>query len=1333
MKQQIIASRFKQLQQKLVTKSGIKYSALAMMAFSPLTYASELVLSGVVDGPLTGGLPKVIQIYVANDIADLSRCGVGSANNGGGSDGQEFTFPAVSASAGDYLYIASESTKFNEFFSFSPNYTHSSANINGDDAVELFCDGAVVDTFGDIDVDGSGQAWEFLDGWAHRNVSTGPDGSNFAIANWEFSGKNALDGESTNATAATPFPFSSPGDGGDGGGDGGDGGDGGSEGTISGACFNCPDLAKIADATTFDDTAYYASVTTAIASELSVGEIKTAISNVISQGHKNLSYSEVWTALTKTDEDPQNADNVILLYKGTSIAKMSNGSGTQSTDPDNWNREHVWAKSHGFPSTSQEGYSDIHHLRPTDISVNSSRGNLDFDNSDTPLAEAPANSVDGDSFEPRDAVKGDVARMVFYMDTRYEGEAGDNTPDLQVLDRLTSTGEAALGKLCRLIEWHNADPVSTAEAARNDAIYEFQGNRNPYIDNPDWVATIFGAESCTGDAEPEPGDGDNGSEPGTGTGAIIISEYIEGSSNNKAIELFNRTNSDIDLASESYKLSRFSNGGTSGSDINLSGVIAANSTFVIVHSSANETLQALANQISGSLSHNGDDAYVLYKGADVVDSFGRVGEDPGSQWGSDLQSTQDNTLVRKSSVVSGDLEVSDAFDPAIEWDGYAKDTFEHLGSHSSDGGGDTGGGGDGGGNEEEPTVELGLCTESATFIHAIQGNGDASAMLNETHVVEGVVTASFSHLNGFFLQEETTDMDDDALTSEGIFVYSSEQPAQGRIVRVVGGVSEYYGRTQITASESILDCGETSVTATNLILPFNSAMASEALEGMYVQLSTPLTVTDTYNLGKYGELSLSNGLRYIPTNLYAPNSPEAIAQKAENELNYVLLDDAINGSYPESIIYPNGELAASNSVRLGDKVTSLIGVLDYSYSNYRVVPSQSPVFSNTNVREHTPTIANGNIKVASMNLLNLFNGDGQGGGFPTSRGADNAIEFERQIAKAVAAILTIDADIVGLMEIENDGVDSFSTLADLVNRLNAIAGEGRYDYVNIGGAIGTDAIAVAFIYQPEKVSLVGDALVNSNGIFNRPALAQIFSLTSNAEQLTVVVNHFKSKGGCSSASGADQDQGDGQACFNARRIAQASEIINWVNTNEILSQQADVLVIGDLNAYAKEDPIKQFTDNNYTNLIQQFGGQHAYSYSYGGEVGYLDHALANASLAAKAVDAIEWHINADEPFYLDYNTEKKTDAQLTSLYADDAFRMSDHDPVIATFDLSVAAVRGDWDGDLDVDINDVRGFMRAMQAREAIDAVFDLNADSTINILDARVMMTLCTNYRCAP
>lgn len=166
--------------------------------------AQNMVLTAVYDGPLSGGTPKGVEIYIINNIPDLSLYGLGSANNGGGSDGQEFTFPSVSASAGDFIYVASDSANFHNFYGFPPNYVSSVSNINGDDAMELFGNGNVIDTYGDISAAPAG--WSYLDSWAYRVDNTGPDGTTYVAASWTFGTPNALDGETSNATAATPVP-----------------------------------------------------------------------------------------------------------------------------------------------------------------------------------------------------------------------------------------------------------------------------------------------------------------------------------------------------------------------------------------------------------------------------------------------------------------------------------------------------------------------------------------------------------------------------------------------------------------------------------------------------------------------------------------------------------------------------------------------------------------------------------------------------------------------------------------------------------------------------------------------------------------------------------------------------------------------------------------------------------------------------------------------------------------------------------------------------------------------------------------------------------------------
>nr|WP_191556656.1 endonuclease [Metabacillus idriensis] len=228
----------------------------------------------------------------------------------------------------------------------------------------------------------------------------------------------------------------------------------------------------------YDDTYYQSAIG-------KTGEaLKTELHNIIDE-HRELSYDNVWEALRNTDEDPNNPNNVILLYTGRSQSELTNGGNVND-----WNREHVWAKSHGDFGTSAGAGTDIHHLRPTDVSVNSSRGNLDFDNGGTQHSEALGNYYDSDSWEPRDAVKGDVARMLFYMAVRYEGDSGE--VDLELNNNVNNGSAPLHGKMSVLLEWHRQDPVDARERRRNDIIYkDYQYNRNPFIDHPEWADAIW--------------------------------------------------------------------------------------------------------------------------------------------------------------------------------------------------------------------------------------------------------------------------------------------------------------------------------------------------------------------------------------------------------------------------------------------------------------------------------------------------------------------------------------------------------------------------------------------------------------------------------------------------------------------------------------------------------------------------------------------------------------------------------------------------------------------------------------------------------------------------
>ncbi|WSA74922.1 endonuclease [Streptomyces sp. NBC_01799] len=213
-------------------------------------------------------------------------------------------------------------------------------------------------------------------------------------------------------------------------------------------------------------------------------QLKSALHSIISVQTK-ISYSQVWDALKNTDQDPANSSNVILLYTGRSEPKSDNGGAVGQ-----WNREHVWAKSHGDFGTSTGPGTDIHHLRPEDVTVNSIRGNKDFDNGGTAVSGAAGNYTDSDSFEPRDAVKGDVARMILYMAVRYEGD--DAFADLEPNDQVDNGSAPNIGRLSVLKQWSQEDPPDSFEERRNDVIFDqYQHNRNPFIDHPEWVEAIW--------------------------------------------------------------------------------------------------------------------------------------------------------------------------------------------------------------------------------------------------------------------------------------------------------------------------------------------------------------------------------------------------------------------------------------------------------------------------------------------------------------------------------------------------------------------------------------------------------------------------------------------------------------------------------------------------------------------------------------------------------------------------------------------------------------------------------------------------------------------------
>lgn len=791
---------------------------------------------------------------------------------------------------------------------------------------------------------------------------------------------------------------------------------------------------------------------------------------------------------------------------------------------------------------------------------------------------------------------------------------------------------------------------------------------------------------------------------------LVISEYVEGSSNNKAIELLNTGTSAVDLGA--WELQVFYNGSNAaGLTINLDGTVAPNGNFVFAHSQSDPAILAVADQTTGSGLFNGDDAVLLLNGGVVADSIGQVGFDPGSYWG-DAVRTQNQTLRRRNGT-SADNNPNDPYDPATDFDSFAIDSFDDLGN----------GAGDGGEEPNNPGQPDMACGNPASLISDIQGTGDISPLAGENLIVEAVVTAAFNGddgLGGFYIEAEANQRDSNPDTSEGLFVYApGESVTIGQRLRIAGEVTEFGNLTELTNVTNLADCGTATLPApTNLTLPWASAEAPEAFESMRVRFDEPLTVNDNYDLGRYGSLTLGSGRHFIPTSVAEPGEDAAMVEEL-NTLDRLVLDDGSNRQNPAVVPYPSPELSAAATVRAGDTVNDLVGVLDYRFSEWRLQPLSAPSFAQSNPRTPNPELEeSGALVVASFNVLNYFNGDGMGGGFPTARGADDAEELSRQTAKLVSAITALDADIVGLMEIENDGYGDNSAIAQLTDSLG-----GNWSYVDPGlPQLGGDAIAVGFIYNADRVETVGDAATLASAPFddlNRQPLAQTFRASGSEDAVTIVVNHFKSKG-CGSADGANAEQGDGQGCWNPVRTQAANALASWLAADPTGTAEEDVLIIGDLNSYAKEDPIRALTDNGYTDLVAMAEGESAYSYVFFGQAGYLDHGLANTSLAPKVADTTVWHINADEPRALDYNTDFRSPEQQASFYAPDSYRASDHDPVIIALNMAAASQvdRADLNGDGRINGRDIAQFVLARLFGKASVERYDINQDGRVNHRD---------------
>lgn len=601
-----------------------------------------------------------------------------------------------------------------------------------------------------------------------------------------------------------------------------------------------------------------------------------------------------------------------------------------------------------------------------------------------------------------------------------------------------------------------------------------------------------------------------------------------------------------------------------------------------------------------------------------------------------------------------------------------------------------------------------FCAQTYTPTYQIQGSG-ASAAITGNVTTQGVVVGDFegsASASGFYLQDLTGDSD--ATTSDGIFVFtgSSNLVNEGDVVRVTGFARERFNQTALNGSNSnsaavtaanIINCGTGSVEPTDVAMPFASATEPERYEGMLVRFPQSLVIAEYFNYDRFGEIVLALPLDGEPrpftgTALDEPGAA-ANARTLANSLRRITLDDAQSAQNPPVLRHPNGDpFSLANRFRGGDTVQNAVGVLGFDFSLYRIFPTGPAGYTAENPRPAEPEPVGGAVRVAAMNTLNFF----VTADYPTGNPLDNKCgplnnvecrgwdsdqsqEFTRQRDKLLTALSGLNADILGLNELENTtGVEPLDSI---------VSGMPGYAYINTG-TIGTDAIKVGLIYRPAVVTPVGTFKLLTSAVDprfidtkSRPSLAQTFEVNATGARVTVVVNHLKSKGSDCIDVG-DPDLGDGQGNCSQTRRAAAEALVDWLATDPTGSGDSDFIIMGDLNSYALEDAIDEVkagsddiagTADDFTNLIAQFQGPYAYSYTFDGQAGYLDHALANASLLSQVTGATEWHINSDEPDVLDYDTSFKPAAQ-DALYEVNAYRTSDHDPVVVGLNLNAPPV-----------------------------------------------------------
>jgi predicted extracellular nuclease len=692
-----------------------------------------------------------------------------------------------------------------------------------------------------------------------------------------------------------------------------------------------------------------------------------------------------------------------------------------------------------------------------------------------------------------------------------------------------------------------------------------------------------------------------------------------------------------------------------------------------------------------------------------------------------------------------------------------------------------------GGSASSLVINDDAAAPALTAIAAVQGPGAASPLVGQTVTIEGVVTGDYQNgdadttrnIQGFFVQSVTPDGLPN--TSDGVFVFQGPTLGTdvrlGDIVRVTGTVVEFNGETQISTTPatgiSVVTAGAYTAAqveatfALDVSLPAAGTLVAggrvipdlEFAEGMLIRLPQALTVTELFNLDRFGEFRVAQGpqaTQFTQTNL--PDVAGYSAYLQELGARSLLVDDGLNVQNPNPITFLGASVTTATAVQIGDTISAgLVGNLGFGFNEYRLRPSNSPEIVDTAPRLPAPGRDGGELKLASANLLNYFvtldnnsNLTGPPGNQQEPRGANTAAEFARQEQKLLTALFELDADVVVLNEVENNGFGAGSAIQRLADQLDAkYDANGRaaadWTFVDPGTPfLGGDAISVGILYRADKVALAAGSSVavlddsdipalttagllpadflarsTKGAVFNGPDTSRAVLVASlqelgTGEVFTLAAVHNKSKSGI--GTGADANLGDGAGNWNNQRLLATQALDAFLQANPTGIADPDQILLGDFNSYAKEISIRHLTEAaGFNNLIEQRLGPDAFSFVFDGQKGYLDYAFASDSVLSAVRGVHEWHANSPEPDAIDYNLDFGRPASIFDGTV--SWRYSDHDPVVVNllFDPGLMIVRGG------ADIVGSRSFADATSLARAGDTVQVRDAARITDGADARL------------